>query len=80
MAARLASAASLAADVRVRVAVDFVLRAVVLRAAVPRLAARVWAAFLADVERFVAFFLRVAAAFSCGVGVVVLAVPVVSAI
>ena len=62
--ALLASSASLTAAVRVRVAVAFAFVAAVLRASAPRLAARVWAAFLAAVERFVAFVLRVAAAFS----------------
>jgi hypothetical protein len=62
------------------VAVEVALRGVVVRAAVRRLAARVGAAFLALVERLVAFVLRVVAAFWAGVAVVVvLVVAVVSA-
>src|SRR3954452_23605537 len=64
----LASADALAAVVRARV---FVLRAAVVRALAPALAARVPAAFLAAVERFVAFVLRVAAALTPAVSRVV---------
>jgi len=63
----LASAAVFAAFVRPRAAEAFALRAVVVRAAAPRLAARVPAACLAAVERFVAFVLRVAAALTAAV-------------
>jgi hypothetical protein len=70
----LAAAAFLAAWVSARVAVALALRWVVARAAAPWLAARVAAAFLAVVERLVAFVLRVVAAFWAGVAVVGLVV------
>ena len=79
LAAFFASAACFAALVRVRVAVAFVLVAVVLRAVAPRLAARVCAAFFAVVERLMAFALRVAAAFFAAVLGSVWVVVVVSA-
>jgi hypothetical protein len=63
----LASAAFLAAAVSARetvlLASDFARRVAVERAALPRLAARVSAAFFAAVERLVAFVLRVVADF-----------------